>query len=497
VHKSLVVADTRGSAARGGQTRYRLLETIRQFAAEKLSVQGEAEAIHERLATYLISLGRAADEHDTTDSRDQMEAELGNIRTAIAWARTRDDGGEVALRLVTSLNQLWVSRGHLIEPLGWLEEALARGGQVPPELRLQALTMHLRLLYFCGYDLARWAGYLEELLNLAEQIEDSLAKFECLVYAHAIAWFQSDLSRAFVLAERSLALAQRLGYTHGIAVALMLLGDVRLRQGDRAGAIRLYRQALQPVQEQEVSDVTMLLDELAQADRRDALALCEQAVARWRTKDDAESLAAILQEYAQLLTRQGDYAQAEACLNECLALWRVLDVQGSIRGGIAPVLLNLGLVACLQGDYARAHGLCDQSLELYRQTGQPGPIAYLYLLVGYTMLAQGDLAGAQVAFTRALNLYHELGRRDNLAQTMAVMGALARARGQHERAAQLYSAAAAALPPPPNIDVDLVIYEREMAVAQSRYCTTESAHFWAEGTRMTLDQAIVYALAEC
>ena len=132
VDKSLVVAeDSRG------RTRYRLLETVRQYALEKLGESGEADAVRTRhrdhytaMAALLDTPARAGHERRI----EQAETEIDNLRAAFAWSREHADI-ELALQLASSLQPLWLARGRIQEGLAWFDAALtdqnarhARGG---------------------------------------------------------------------------------------------------------------------------------------------------------------------------------------------------------------------------------------------------------------------------------------------------------------------------------------------------------------------------------
>ena len=122
VDKSLVVADDSG-----GRMRYRLLETVRQYALEKLGESGDADTVRARHRDYYTALAAQLDAPAATGHQqrvEQMETEIDNLRAAFAWSRETMDV-ERALQLASSLQPLWLTRGRLREGLSWLDEALA------------------------------------------------------------------------------------------------------------------------------------------------------------------------------------------------------------------------------------------------------------------------------------------------------------------------------------------------------------------------------------
>src|ERR1700686_1758256 len=122
VDKSLVVADDSG-----GATRYRLLETVRQYALEKLGESGEADVVRARQRDHYTAMAAVLDAPAGSNYEhrlEQADIEIDNLRAAFAWSRENSDT-ELALALASSLQPLWMSRGRLREGLTWSDAALA------------------------------------------------------------------------------------------------------------------------------------------------------------------------------------------------------------------------------------------------------------------------------------------------------------------------------------------------------------------------------------
>ena len=141
VDKSLVVAEDSG-----GRTRYRLLETVRQYALEKLGESGEADAVRARHRDHYTAMAALLDApaRDGHERRlEQAETEIDNLRAAFAWSRENSDT-ELALQLASSLQPLWLARGRIREGLAWFDAALtdqnAHHGEVAPAVRARALA---------------------------------------------------------------------------------------------------------------------------------------------------------------------------------------------------------------------------------------------------------------------------------------------------------------------------------------------------------------------
>ena len=141
VDKSLVVADDSR-----GRTRYRLLETVRQYALEKLGESGEADAVRARHRDYYTAMAAVLDApagRDYEQRLEQAEIEIDNLRAAFGWSRENSDV-ELALALASSLQPLWHGRGRIREGLTWFDAALAdldaQHPGVAPAVRARALA---------------------------------------------------------------------------------------------------------------------------------------------------------------------------------------------------------------------------------------------------------------------------------------------------------------------------------------------------------------------
>src|SRR3984957_15731098 len=171
VDKSLVVTDNTGAV-----TRYRLLETVRQYALEKLGESGEADAVRSRHRDHYTALAALLDAPAGIDYEqriEQADTEIDNLRAAFRWSRENSDI-ELALALTSSLQPLWQARGRLREGLVWFDAALAdldaQHPGVAPAIRARALAARATL--------AIWAGargslcHAEQALAIARDVDD-------------------------------------------------------------------------------------------------------------------------------------------------------------------------------------------------------------------------------------------------------------------------------------------------------------------------------------
>jgi predicted ATPase/DNA-binding CsgD family transcriptional regulator len=276
VDHSLVVR----SSAPSGSARYVMLETIREYALERLADAGEEEEIRRRHAAYALTFAERAEPELTGSAQAAWLARLvdeeDNLRSALAWSLEREPA--TALRLAAALWRFWFASGRFQEGSGWLERALATDGGAL-EARAKALDGLLRL---CSRraDYASAAAAGEEALILFRTLgdkrgvasalnglgltaaergdradavrlfEESLARYRRIGDRHGTAACLNNLARltggerALELLEEALAVVREIGSTHAIGHVLQSLGNARRSMGDRAGAAVHYRESL-------------------------------------------------------------------------------------------------------------------------------------------------------------------------------------------------------------------------------------------------------------
>ena len=208
VDKSLVVAETAH-----GQTRYRLLETVRQYAAEKLGESDDAVSIRARHRGYYTSLAAELDSPPAGRHEkllEQAEMEIDNCRAAFAWSREYGDT-EAAMQLASSLLPLWLARGRIVEGLSWFETLLADQGvgdtNVAPAVHARALA-DKALLDAWGIMSDR-LDQAEKALTIARQVGDPTLVARALTACGSIAAYETEVAQPY-LAEAS-HLARELG----------------------------------------------------------------------------------------------------------------------------------------------------------------------------------------------------------------------------------------------------------------------------------------------
>src|SRR5271163_3653113 len=211
VDKSLVVADDSR-----GRTRYRLLETVRQYAQEKLGESGEADAVRTRHRDYYTALAALLDAPAGSNYEqriEQADIEIDNLRAAFSWSR-ENSAIELALTLASSLQPLWQARGRIREGRAWFDTALADLDAQHPEVaaavRARALADKAVLDTWAGVGAADSPHQAQQALVIARDLDEpallARALTTCGIITH---WFDAEAARGY-LAE-ALGLARALG----------------------------------------------------------------------------------------------------------------------------------------------------------------------------------------------------------------------------------------------------------------------------------------------
>ncbi|WP_244975427.1 helix-turn-helix transcriptional regulator [Mycobacterium kubicae] len=235
VDKSLVIAETSG-----GATRYRLLETMRQYAQEKLGASAEAAVVRQRHCDYYTALAAAADAPTTSDLvllLDRAERELDNLRAAFAWSREIVDTDN-ALQLATSLQPLWLTRGLVKEGSDWLRIALAEaeGGEAAPAAVARALADKA---YLDNMRDAENLARAERALAIARELDDPALLARALTTCGRLAAWTADLALPYLAEAEELARAigdrRRLGQVLYSQALNAVIGTGDLDTALRAG----------------------------------------------------------------------------------------------------------------------------------------------------------------------------------------------------------------------------------------------------------------------
>jgi tetratricopeptide (TPR) repeat protein len=355
VDNSLLVSRLDVSAGQEDeQPRFTMLETIREYAAERLASSGEAEEAQRKHALYYLALAEAA-QPEASGSPDgvvwwslfleRLEEEYDNLRAALRWA-VQNREVETGARLALALWRLWIERSHTSEGRQWIEAVLAldgaegRTGEAPHALP------------------ARTRAYLLQIAGI-------------------LATAQGDHDRAVALHEEGMTVYQDLGHKKGVSASLRELGLVAYEQGDYERAVRLHEQSLALAREFGTTfGIAFSLSALANAlrargDLARATTLLEESLALSRSLENAWGIVRTLASLGSVAYEAGEYARASRLYEESLDLGRRVGLKHTIL----PCLEGLARVAAAQGRMERVARLCGAAAALREDTGWPLPEA--------------------------------------------------------------------------------------------------------------------------
>ncbi len=444
------------------ESRFTMLDTVREFALEQLVGSGEEDEARRQHARWCLdllgeaqaSLGSAAQ----GAWADRIDAEMENIREAMRMAKQRDDA-ETLARIAGGLWEFWFGRGYLTEGRLWLSEALTSAEQVSPETRIE-LLIGAGALAHAQAESQTAAAFLTEALESARQVNDlpGLAMTLCLLAIGARD--QGDYPRAVTLFNESLVISRTIGDAWKITLALNSLAVLYQRQGEheRAGALV-----------KESADLARSLGD------------------QWGTAQAVSNM-------AHLAHRQGHFDEAIALYEESALLRRELGD----RLGEAGTLTNLGRIADRLGETQKAIALHEQSLAVTRPLGDRRGTAAALANLGLAYLRQGELDLAFAACRESLELRHHIGDREGIAISLEHLAEVAVAKRQTERAVRLWAAAAALRDA---IGAPLAPSERDsyhviVSAARSSLTPDRMALIWETGRSLPLDTVIQEALHE-
>jgi predicted ATPase/transcriptional regulator with XRE-family HTH domain len=308
----------------GGEPRFRMLETIREYALEQLETSGEAQATRQRHAACYVRLAervahtsRGAIFGNPQDVAE-LEAEYANMRAALTWL-TQERNAKVALRLAAALGGFWNLRGHLDEGRLWLEQTLANDDGTQPRVRAAALIW---LGTFVGQrgQPARGFALLEEAEALARAAGDMPGVASAMICrAFAELHGRRDPVSAAALGEEGLALYEAAEIPWGVAASRLLIALAAQHRGDTIRAEALYEQLLTDFRlhggdEYVAAQTLHSLGVMAQARGEDvrASSLFAEALGRFRALGDLGSVAWCLEAVAA--TSGGDHPEQAARL---------------------------------------------------------------------------------------------------------------------------------------------------------------------------------------
>lgn len=381
INKSIVIAEETQH-----ETRYRMLETMRQYANEKLVESGESDILRDRHLEYFLNLAETAEPHLTRPEQlewlAQLDADYENIRSALEWALTKESA-EPSLRLCAALGWFWWVRGYWLEGTKWIERALCK----PRHPSKDENIVRVRALYQDAA-LANWLDDLERMKSSA-QSSLALARKASGLRDIAIARFYMgwsfdryyDYDHAIPLMQESIKDFKQLNDIYWESVAFRWLGNILMKRGD--------------IQQEE-----KMLHHLE---------LAQQAGER-------QNLAEALSNWAYYLFASNQLEEAEKYAEEASTLSKQIKKN--------PDELNKFYAhrAWLRGNYKETREILLGVRERYYALGDRNLGSLASADLGFLALQEGDVGQARLYFEEALTIARELGNKESIAPRLAELG---------------------------------------------------------------------------
>jgi predicted ATPase/DNA-binding CsgD family transcriptional regulator len=527
VDKSLVVAEHTG-----GATRHRLLETVRQYAAEKLGESGEADAMRARHRDYYTALAALLDTPARTDYEqrlEQAEIEIDNLRAAFAWSRENSDV-ELALTLASSLQPLWHARGRLQEGLAWFHATLADLDAlhgVAPAVRARALAdkatldtwvggidsldqaeqalaiardidervLLVRALTACGlcagqsYNAEAARACFAEAIGLARALDDRWRLSQILAWQAYSAVVAGDPIAVRAAAEEGRDLADAIGDEYISRQCRWCLGWAQMMQGDLVAAVTLFGEVA--AEAEAAHDVNCRV--LSLGDQGLALAFQGEAApaAVEATVEGGAELGGRFAVWGHLVLGYAGLAVGDgAVVHEAReAAWQQMSVAGGVVAAVRRVFN--AEAALTDGDLANARHLADEAVST--TTGWYSTLALMTRARVAITAGQPDQAERDARDALALSA----GMNANLRvpEILECLAVLAGEAGSHREAARLFGAAEAIRGRMSIVRFKVwdAGYEASVAALRNAMGQQDFEAAWAEGAALSTDEAIGYA----
>lgn len=458
VDKSLVLSRQKldESADVEIEPRYRMLETIRQYADDKLLESGDSENVRNLHLAYYLKLAEAIEPElrgrKQIQRLDQLEEELDNLRTALEWSLTYSAVDE--LRLASALLWLWHIRYRRTEGIVWLErgleaESTARGDQPlqTSQIAIRAkATGAVGCLHAMQRNIDPALTWLEQSRTLHRILGPQGRSGVAFVYhwLGLIAYFQSKYTRAIELGNLGLVIYRAINDKFGIGECLKLIGQsIAESGGDLHQATALLEEDL--ALQMEIGDqdgiatayyvLAMLASHNHDLDR--SIEIYEKSRLHYQQVGNLQLINEIDTHLGNLSLQKWDFPQAKARFTAVFKNSQEIGDQYFLVSS----LLNLGNVNFYQGNYAEAFQHYAESLNHAPEENAQNLIGYVRVHQGMIHFSQGNLAEAQRCFEETWELSQESDIGMSAVLTSLNLGRVAQEKGDSDQAANHFQQA--------------------------------------------------------
>jgi predicted ATPase/class 3 adenylate cyclase/DNA-binding CsgD family transcriptional regulator len=437
------------------EAHYHMLETIRQYAHEKLLETEDNEAFRAKHLAYFVKLVEHAEPELYRSNQvfwfEKLDDELDNFRTALAWASARDV--ESGLRIACIPWRFWDTRGYLQELGDWLRQLLQHYN-IADALHAKALVIYS---YYC--------------------------------------YRQANFPEALKFAEHAFQLSRTLSDRQLQAFSLSLLGLITFLQGNMEGGV--------PLLEQSLAIYRALGNKLGQAETLEGLsfgidssehkmAIAKESLDLYRELGNLTGIAGCLNSLSQKAIASGDFSSPILWLEEALSISRQLENQTKE----ASVLCTYGVLKYWQGNYHQANSYYRETIVLTEKTDDRYLELWAHTHMAYAVLRQGDIKQARELFEKCIRGTQKAEMLMALIYAIEGVASLYINQNKLGRAIRLFTWAEAMReklgdhrPPVEQKSVD-----KDLVIIHSKLGDAEFAKFAARGRELTTEEATALAL---
>jgi predicted ATPase/class 3 adenylate cyclase/DNA-binding CsgD family transcriptional regulator len=527
VDKSLVFAESAGAT-----TRYRTMETVRHYALEKLGESGEADRVRDRHRDHYTAVAALFDQPTSADHQQRVElaeTEIDNLRAAFAWSRERADT-EAALRLASSLQPLWLSRGRIMEGLSWyyavLGDADPFAANATPAVCAGATAD--RAMLMSVINVPNPPDLLAELLTVARDVGDPGLLVRALIACGSSALFNVDVARPYL--DEALGLARATGDRWRLSQVLWWRACVASIAGEPHASLEAGSEGVRLADEIGDHFISRMCRFwgigtalLAQGDLAAASEQFRGLVAEAEAAHDPFGQLAGLTHLAHALSYMGDTGAARAAATSAVNL-------GAEFGGFIEGIANsqLARAALAEGDIATATEASEaarqQMGEVHIPGGNVNPIAEVALARGdlefarlasdetvarargvalavalmtraRVAIAQGEFSQAERDAHQALAIALSVDAHPATPETLECLAEIARVAESHRESARLFGAATALRREMGIVRFKVYDDAHDVSITSLRNVLSddEFESAWAEGAALSATEAIAYA----
>jgi predicted ATPase/DNA-binding SARP family transcriptional activator len=439
VDKSLVVAEEQD-----GVDRYRLLDTVRHYARQRLAQAGEQRRLEARHRAHYLRLAEELEPAmDGIDARRQLAREADELRLALLIALRAEP--DIALRFTAALWRFWHDRGDLTEGTRWLEDAL-RAAPEPSGLRARALH-GLSVLALRTSDHRRALGTASEAVAFFRASGDRRATSEELHHMGTMAWVFADYEGAERWCEESQTIAEEAGEPAIVASVVHTLGVIAASRHDTAHGRKLIAHSIELLSALPNEEAPLLLPvalgygRVSPAADLPSRLFLEQTFVTARRVRPAGAVAYALCDLAAAARDANDLAVARELVEDSLSRFRQLGEEL----GTAQALAQLGNLVSVEGEHELAQELLDESLTVREAATDARGIGLSLLAISVAAARASTPEHAWGSATRALALFERSDDAPGRASAIMQLGYLAadagrlrEARGLQEQALALW-----------------------------------------------------------